>query len=68
MKDHSMPNIFPRLLALAGYLPRVALLVLALCAPVFAMSGVIGEDGPVIEHQQKKSNGVGFVLLVSLQR
>jgi hypothetical protein len=42
--------------------------VLALCAPVYAMSGMIGGDGPVIEHLQKKSNGVGFVLLVSLQR
>lgn len=63
-----MPNILTRLLAFAGFLPRAVLLVLALCAPVFAMSGMGGDAGAVIEHQQKKSNGVGFVLLVSLQR
>lgn len=63
-----MSNTFARLLAVAGYLPRAALLVLALCAPVFAMTGVADGTGAIIEHSQKKSNGVGFVLLVSLQR
>ncbi len=54
--------------ALAGYLPRAVLIVLALCAPVFAMPGIIGDSDTVIVHDQKKSNGVGFVLMVSLQR
>jgi hypothetical protein len=63
-----MPEFFAKLLSLAIFLPRIALVVLALSAPVFAMPAIIGNTGSVIEHQQKKSNGVGFVLLVSLQR
>jgi hypothetical protein len=62
------PNGLARALAFAAFLPRAALLVLALSAPVFAMSGMSGEQGSIIEHDQKKSNGIGFVLLVSLQR
>ena len=55
-------------LSYAAFLPRAALIVLALSAPVFAMAGVADQAGTIIEHNPKQSNGVGFVLLVSLQR
>lgn len=63
-----MSTLVSRLAAFAGYLPRAALIVLALSAPVFAMPAIVGGQDTVIEHSQKKSNGVGFVLMVSLQR
>ncbi len=63
-----MSEFLAKLVTLAGYLPRAVLIVLALCAPVFAMPGIIGGPDTVIEHNQKKSNGVGFVLMMSLQR
>lgn len=49
-------------------LPGIAMLALLLTAPVLAMANT-GDDGsPFIEHIQKKNSGVGFVILVSLQR
>jgi hypothetical protein len=55
------------------FAPRLFLLVSALCVPVLAAAGGWGEPQAItqsrtIEGFSKKSNGVGFVLMVSLQR
>lgn len=63
-----MTAAFTRIANAAAYLPRLLLIVAALSAPVLAMPHVQASGGAVIEHAAKKSNGVGFVLLVSLQR
>jgi hypothetical protein len=50
------------------YLARITFAALLISAPVLAMANTNGGSGSVIDHIQKKNNGVGFVLLVSLQR
>lgn len=50
-------------------LPRAALILLALAAPVLAVPMVRGDDGTTIEAPTvRKGSGAGFVLLVSLRR
>lgn len=63
-----MKALFARLTSAAVYLPRLLLLVGALSAPALAMPHLEAGEGTVIVDSFKKSNGVGFVLLVSLQR
>lgn len=49
-------------------LPRAALILTLLAAPVLAVPMVRGDIGLTIEAPSLKKKGVGFVLLVSLQR
>ena len=49
-------------------LPRAVLIMLALAAPVLAVPSLQGDHGSTIEAPAQKKTGVGFVLLVSLQR
>ncbi|MCA0277396.1 MAG: hypothetical protein LCH86_15480 [Proteobacteria bacterium] len=47
---------------------RAALILLVLAAPVLAVPQLRGDAGNTIEAPAARKNGVGFVLLVSLQR
>jgi hypothetical protein len=49
-------------------LPRALLITLALAAPVLAVPSMRGDMGSTIEAPALKKTGVGFILLVSLQR
>jgi hypothetical protein len=50
-------------------LPRAALILLVLAAPVLAMPMMHGDAGSTIEAPAlRKGGGAGFVLLVSLRR
>lgn len=49
--------------------PRAALILLALAAPVLAVPAMRADGGSTIEAPSvRKGSGAGFVLLVSLQR
>jgi hypothetical protein len=49
-------------------LPRAALILLVLAAPVLAVPAMRAEVGSTIDAPAMRKSGVGFVLLVSLQR
>jgi hypothetical protein len=49
-------------------LPKAALIMLVLAAPVLALPSLRADIGSTIEAPGHKKTGVGFVLLVSLQR
>jgi len=49
-------------------LPRAALVLMLLAAPVLAVPMMRADVGSTIEAPALKKSGVGFVLLVSLQR
>lgn len=49
-------------------LPRAALILVLLAAPVLAVPMMRAEAGSAIEAPAPKKMGLGFVLLVSLQR
>ena len=49
-------------------LPRAALILTVLSAPVLAVPLIRADAGSTIEAPAMKKSGVGFVLLVSLQR
>jgi hypothetical protein len=49
-------------------LPRAALILMLLAAPVLAVPAMRADAGSTIEAPALKKSGVGFVLLVSLQR
>ena len=49
-------------------LPRALLIMLAVAAPVLALPSIRGSEGTTIEAPSNKKTGVGFVLMVSLQR
>lgn len=49
-------------------LPRAALILTVLSAPVLAVPMLRADAGSTIEAPAMKKNGVGFVLLVSLRR
>ena len=63
-----MIRLFNRPIGLAALTLRVAIFSLALGAPVLALPSVSGGQGVVIEAPTAKSNGIGLVLLMSLQR
>ena len=52
----------------ARTLLRIAMLTLALFAPMFAMQQVQAGTSTIIEDTYKRSSGAGLVILVSLQR
>jgi hypothetical protein len=49
-------------------LPRAALIMAVLSAPVMAVPALQGNRGGTIEAPALKKTGMGFVLLVGLQR
>ncbi|MDX8469214.1 hypothetical protein RFM26_26295 [Mesorhizobium sp. VK23B] len=49
-------------------LPRAMLILMLLAAPVLAVPMMRADAGSVIEAPTPKKAGIGFVLLVSLQR
>ncbi|WP_095081732.1 hypothetical protein [Mesorhizobium sophorae] len=49
-------------------LPRAALILMVLAAPVLAVPMMRADTGSTIEAPALRKSGVGFVLLVSLQR
>ena len=49
-------------------LPRAALILTVLSAPVLAVPTMRSNADTTIEEPAQKNHGVGFVLLVSLQR
>ncbi|AEH89771.1 hypothetical protein [Mesorhizobium opportunistum] len=49
-------------------LPRAALILVLLAAPVLAVPMMRADTGSTIEAPALRKSGVGFVLLVSLQR
>lgn len=49
-------------------LPRTALMLMVLAAPVLAVPMMRADTGSIIEAPAMKKKGAGFVLLVSLQR
>ncbi|RWA99274.1 MAG: hypothetical protein EOQ39_26780 [Mesorhizobium sp.] len=49
-------------------LPRAALILTVLAAPVLAVPMMRSDAGSTIDAPALKKSGVGFVLLVSLQR
>ncbi|CAN7440149.1 hypothetical protein LJR234_003053 [Mesorhizobium amorphae] len=63
-----MNRIATRALMILRLLPRTALILTLLAAPVLAVPMMRADAGSTIEAPALKKNGVGFVLLVSLQR
>ncbi|QOF72774.1 hypothetical protein IG197_06830 [Aminobacter sp. SR38] len=49
-------------------LPRAAMILMVLAAPVLAVPELRADYGSTIEAPAARKSGVGFVLLVSLQR
>ncbi len=49
-------------------LPRAIVIMLVIAAPVLAVPSIRGGEGRTIEAPALKKSGVGFVLMVSLQR
>ncbi|BAV51901.1 Uncharacterized protein MLTONO_6999 [Mesorhizobium loti] len=63
-----MTRIAANTLQTLRLLPRAALVLVALSAPVLAVPMMRADAGSTIEAPALKNSGVGFVLLVSLQR
>ncbi len=63
-----MNRIATSALMILRLLPRAALILMLLAAPVLAVPMMRADAGSTIEAPALKKNGVGFVLLVSLQR
>lgn len=63
-----MNRIAASALKILRLLPRAALILSLLAAPVLAVPMMRTNAGSTIEAPALKKNGVGFVLLVSLQR
>ncbi|TIU99401.1 MAG: hypothetical protein E5W09_08890 [Mesorhizobium sp.] len=63
-----MNRIVANTLKALRLLPRAALILMVLAAPVLAVPTMRADAGSTIEAPALKKNGVGFVLLVSLRR
>lgn len=64
-----MTNPLSKTLKLLRLLPKAALMVMMVSAPVLAVPSIRGADeGTFIEAPAQKKTGAGFVLMVSLQR
>lgn len=63
-----MNNFFDNAMKVLRLLPRAVCILLVLAAPVLAVPSMRDSAGSTIEAPTLKKNGVGFVLLVSLQR
>jgi hypothetical protein len=49
-------------------LPKALVMMIVIAAPVLAMPSIQGSNGRTIEAPTQHKSGIGFVLLVSLQR
>lgn len=63
-----MTRIAANTLKTLRLLPRAALILVLLAAPVLAVPMMRTDTGTTIEAPALRKSGVGFVLLVSLQR
>jgi hypothetical protein len=63
-----MTRITANALKILRLLPRAALILVVLAAPVLAVPMMRGDAGSTIEAPAMKKTGVGLVLLISLQR
>ncbi|ADV13963.1 hypothetical protein ENZ76_05950 [Mesorhizobium sp. M7A.F.Ca.CA.002.10.1.1] len=63
-----MNRIAANVLKTLRLLPRAALILTVLAAPVLAVPMMRADAGSTIDAPALKKSGVGFVLLVSLQR
>ena len=63
-----MPRLITQTLKCLRLLPRAVLFMLFIAAPVLAVPSIRGGEGTTIEAPTLKKTGVGFVLMVSLQR
>ncbi|MBZ9704807.1 MULTISPECIES: hypothetical protein [unclassified Mesorhizobium] len=63
-----MNRIAANLFKTVRLLPRAALILAFLAAPVLAVPMMRADAGSTIDAPALKKSGVGFVLLVSLQR
>ena len=63
-----MDRIAANTLKTIRLLPRAALILMVLAAPVLAVPMMRADAGSTIDAPALKKSGVGFVLLVSLQR
>jgi hypothetical protein len=64
-----MPRFAAKAATTVRLLPRAALILLVLAAPVLAMPMMHGDSSSTIEAPAlRKGSGAGFVLLVSLRR
>ncbi|TJW12594.1 MAG: hypothetical protein E5W82_15835 [Mesorhizobium sp.] len=63
-----MNRIAANALKILRLLPRAALILMLLAAPVLAVPAMRADAGSTIEAPALKKSGVGFVLLVSLRR
>jgi hypothetical protein len=63
-----MSRIAANALKTLRLLPRAALILTVLAAPVLAVPMMRADAGSTIDAPALKKSGVGFVLLVSLQR
>ncbi|RWK43358.1 hypothetical protein [Mesorhizobium sp.] len=63
-----MNRIVANVLKTLRVLPRAALILTVLAAPVLAVPTMRADAGSTIEAPALKKTGVGFVLLVSLRR
>jgi hypothetical protein len=63
-----MNRIAVNALKILRLLPRAALILTVLAAPVLAVPMMRADTGSTIDAPALKKSGVGFVLLVSLQR
>ncbi|UVK44529.1 hypothetical protein BPNPMPFG_006455 [Mesorhizobium sp. AR07] len=63
-----MNRIAANALNILRLLPRAALILMVLAAPVLAVPMMRSDAGSTIEAPALRKSGLGFVLLVSLQR
>ncbi|RWM99959.1 MAG: hypothetical protein EOR84_08245 [Mesorhizobium sp.] len=63
-----MNRIVANVLKTLRVLPRAALILTVLAAPVLAVPTMRADAGSTIEAPALKKTGVGFVLLISLRR
>jgi hypothetical protein len=63
-----MSRINTNLKTVLRLLPRTAIMLMLLAAPVLAVPGIHAGSGATIEAPAMKKTGAGLVLLVSLQR
>jgi hypothetical protein len=63
-----MSRLISETLKCLRLLPRAALVVLVIAAPVLAVPSIRAAESTTIEAPANKKTGAGFVLMVSLQR
>ncbi|MER9894016.1 hypothetical protein NKJ40_18385 [Mesorhizobium sp. M0119] len=63
-----MTRLTANILKTLRLLPRTALILMFLAAPVLAVPTMRADAGSTIEAPAPRKSGVGFVLLVSLRR